>query len=369
MKREAELHVVPKRALLPQGPPLAWSDPEGLTEPPAHIRRMLVGNPLSTSDDDPVEVIATVGDCVAGRVYVLPGELRVEGDPVPALWGFDLMVSPRFRGMGLATKVVKCWHDQADTVLGNAINAISEAIYPRLGCTMFYTPARQLICRSQKFLQSYLRFGPGAGAASVLLDSAQRARRQLLGFWRPGHTRGLRAERVDRMSPEFDRALARQMAPVMAHRSAKWINWMLGCPEPDERGDFALYYVRDEEDRVVGYFILSRICPPLLRNRFENVTIGAVKDWMSFDEAEVDHLSIVLLGLRELMSWRVDVLMAVLPGFDDADIRVLRKFGFTSREHLRTSFLSLPSGPLAAEEYRRRENWWLPWANSDGLFL
>ena len=33
------------------------------------------------------------------------------------------------------------------------------------------------------------------------------------------------------------------------------------------------------------------------------------------------------------------------------------------------SFYSHPSGPLVGEEYRRKENWWLAWANSDGLYL
>jgi RimJ/RimL family protein N-acetyltransferase len=329
---------------------------------------MLLENPLSKSDDDPAQAVATVGDRVAGRVNLLPGELRVHGDPLAALWGFDLIVSPEFRGRGIATKVVNCWRDQMETVVGNAVNAISEPIYPRLGWAMFHTPAYHLICRSYRFLESYLRFAPAAGALSTLLDAAQGTRRHLSGFWRPERTRELRAERTGRMSEEFDALLARQMAPVMAHRSAEWINWMLACPEPDERENFRLYYVRNQEDRVVGYFVLSRIQSPLLRNRFRNVMVGAVKDWMIFDEDAADGLSVVLLGLRELLDWGVDVLLLVLPGSDEASIRVLRKFGFARREPLATSFYSHPSGALAGEEYRRQENWWLSWANCDGFY-
>lgn len=369
MTQDVKLHVAPKRALSPEGPRLEWSDPERLIDPPSHTRRMLLGNPLSESDDDPAAVFATIGDRVAGRIYLLPGELWVNGDSIPTLWGLDMMVSSEFRRMGLATTLLKYWCDQADTVTSTGINAITEAIYPRLGFSVFCTPAFQLICRSRKFIDSYLRLAPAAGALSLLLDGGQRARRQLRGFWRSGRTRELRAERVDQMSPEFDGALARPLAPVMAHRSARWINWMLACPDPDRRDDFALYYVRGPEDRVVGYFILSRTRPALLRNRFENVTIGAVKDWMSFDGEAVDGLSLALLGLRELIGWGVDVLMLVSTGFDEADTRALRKFGFTLRDPLRTVFFSHPSGPLAADEYRRQENWWLPWANDDGLFL
>lgn len=369
MTQDFELHVAPKRDLPPQGPVPGWSDPERLIDPPTHVRRMLRGNPLSESDDDPVVTFATFGDRVAGRVYLLPGELWGNGDSIPVLWGFNLMVSPEFRRKGLAVALLESWRDAADTVASTGINAITEAVYPRLGFSVFCTPAFQLICRSRKFIDSYLRLAPAAGALSLLLDGAQRARRQLRGFGRSGRARELRAERVDQMSPEFDGALARPLAPVMAHRSARWINWMLACPDPDRRDDFALYYVRDPEDRVVGYFILSRTRPALLRDRFENVTIGAVKDWMSFDEEAVDALSLALLGLRELIGWGVDVLMVVSTGFDEADTRALRKLGFAPRDPLRTVFFAHPSSPLAADEYRRQESWWLPWANDDGLFL
>jgi hypothetical protein len=250
------------------------------------------------------------------------------------------------------------------------VNEISAPIYPKLGWDLFPATRLQLILRSRRFVDGFVPARPLSAPLSMALDAALAGWRGLAGFSRLGAAAGLRVQREEKMSPEHDAALTVQRAPVMHHRSAAWINWLLECPNPELRDRYRLYTLR-EDDRVVGYFMVTLRHAKDLRGRFRDVEVGCLKDWAVFDpeRAESLALGVVLLALRELHAMGADVLMLTdnpLP----TDVReALPRIGFRPREPQRMSFYAHASSPLAAEKYHRRENWHVTEIDSDGFFL
>ena len=57
---------------------------------------MVLYNPLSRGDDDPCRALMLIDGYVAGHVGLLMAEVTVDGQPVPVLRGYNLLVSTRF---------------------------------------------------------------------------------------------------------------------------------------------------------------------------------------------------------------------------------------------------------------------------------
>ena len=169
------------------------------------------------------------------------------------------------------------------------------------------------------------------------------------------------------MSAEFDAALARPTAPVATHRSAAWVNWLLHSGKQDSRRENRLYYAKDKHGTAVGYFILQWARVALLAGRFKDVLIGTIKDWGTFDPSRADRHTVTLLGIQELLTHRADVYILTLSdaGLDSE----LRAVGARPRSAMRVVLHASPESPLAADEFRREENWQYTAADSDGFFV
>jgi hypothetical protein len=94
------LHVVRKADLETCEIYKQGSDPEKLAGFSPEKRAALLANPLSHSGDDPVQLVVTSGDTIAGKVDLIAGEINVAGQPTPTLWGSALFVAPEYRGSG-----------------------------------------------------------------------------------------------------------------------------------------------------------------------------------------------------------------------------------------------------------------------------
>ncbi|MFH1747430.1 MAG: GNAT family N-acetyltransferase [Planctomycetota bacterium] len=367
MAEEVCLHVVSKAEFGAGKIRPDWEDPEQMTAASPHVRRMLLDNPLSKSADDPVRIYVTVGSRLAGRLSVVMGEMLVKGEPLSVIWGSNLLVSPDFRGMGLGTKLVNCWSQLHHTVAGCGANPAAMAIYRKLGWIVFSTPSYFLVCHSRKFVAGYLRARAAAAVVSPVVDTLLASRRGLGRLFRGASTRGLGAELAESMPSDFDVLLARQLAPVVTHRSATWINWLLKSGADDEQRDYRLYFVRNARGGTVGYFMLQQRCLPLIGKRFKDVTIGSLKEWGIFDDQQVDASALVLLSIRASLAWGADAVQIQMSGDDVA--RVMHKVGSKVRDDLMVVLNAVPPSPLANQEYQIQGNWRFTPSEGDGFFV
>src|SRR4051812_32039289 len=95
-QEKVTLHVLRKGDIRSAAPP-SWNDPHklaGFTEPK---RAALLNNPLSRSDDDPVQILGLQGDTVIGKIDLIAGELLASNQPVPILWTSAYFVPEEFR--------------------------------------------------------------------------------------------------------------------------------------------------------------------------------------------------------------------------------------------------------------------------------
>jgi GNAT superfamily N-acetyltransferase len=365
MTEKVELCVLRKGEVRSGQLPASWEDPERHTVLSPAQRRMVLDNPLGGGDDDPCRALVIIDGYVAGHVGLLMSEVTVEGQRLPVLWGYNLLVSTRFRGRGIATKLLKCWQDHHHTAIGTNVNLESVGIYRKLGWTEFHTPHYFVVRRSRRFLEGYVGVPPLAALASPVVDAGLALRRGWGRLVAGRLNRRLRAEAVASLSPELDSLLARQSVPVVTPRSAAYIDYLLHAAEADDTRDTRLCLVRDESGAAVGYFIIQRKEPPLPSGRFRHVRRGSMRDWGIFDEGKADALSIALLATHEFFDWGGDAFKAVLP--DDGDGHVLRRLGFGAAESLCTVFHADPSSPLAGDEFKEQRAWRFTPAEADGL--
>lgn len=344
--------------------PAEWEDPEGIAVMPPHHRVMHLGNPLSQGDEDPVRAFVFVGNCIAGRVCLIPQTVSVRGEALPVLWGFDLLVSTAFRGKGLATKLIRAWQDEFDTAIGTNVNVPSVGIYRKLNWVEFHTHNFIAIHHSRKFVQGFVRWAPAAALAGPLVDAGMALRRLVGG---KGAKHDLTAEQVVSMPADYDARMSRQATPVVTHRSAAWVNWQLAVGAANEGREYRLYLVRDKSGEAVGYFILQRKPMPLLSGRFRDVMVGALRDWSIFDDERADALSLALLAARESAAWGADA--TLLPAHDAATIQGMRSLGFRAGEELRTVFHAVAPSSLVDEQYHDLAAWRFTPAEADGLVI
>jgi hypothetical protein len=327
---------------------------------------MVLENPLGSGDDDPCRALVLIDDYVAGHVGLMMAEVTANGRRVPVLWGYNLLVSTRFRGRGIATKLIKGWQDAHHTAIGTHVNLASVGIYRKLGWTEFHTPHYYMVRRSRRFLEGYKAVRPLAALASPFVDAGLALRRGWGRLVAAPRFR-LRVEAVDALSPELDTLLGRQSAPVVTHRSAAYINHSLQAAREDHARDLRLCLVRDESGALVAYFIVLRKVPPLLSGRFKGVRLGSMRDWGILDDDKADVVSLAQAAADEFFGWGGDALMAVLPGDDTG--RAMKRLGYGTTDPLYTLFHADPSSPLAGDEFKDQRAWHFTSGEADGLLI
>jgi GNAT superfamily N-acetyltransferase len=368
MSDKPEFAIQTKAELREGRIPGHWEDLDGITEVEAHHRPFLFDNPLSHSDDDPVRAYALFGNQVAGRLGMTIGEIRVDGESLQVLWGFNLFISKRFRRRGLAIELIRCWRDAHHTSIGMHVNLPSLGIYHKLGWTQVDTPNVYTILRIRKFIEGYAPWGPLGAVAGPPVDAALSIRRAVGRLGGPAPRRGLVAEPATRMPGDIDdEMLGRSRAAATTHRSVAWINWMLDVSDADDKRDAHLFLVRESGGRVVGYFIVQFVRRRLMSGRFRDLPVGSLMDWDVFDEGGADLHSLVLLAEAECRRLGAATFFATIK--DPGVARGLVKLGFRTAQPLRTLFHAVPPSPLVDPRFTSVDNWHVAPADDDGLFI
>jgi hypothetical protein len=198
-------------------------------------------------------------------------------------------------------------------------------VYTRLGYFDLPLQRNVLIRRTRPLLGPRLGTGAAARVATRAGDLAATAQRRLLGLVRWGRAGSLRLERREAFPAELEPRLRERAAPFSLHRSAAWLDWVLGESFADghRRG---LYLVVDAGGEPVGYFLLkARVYSGVTKWNLRGVNLGSLVDWQIFEPRAVRLEHLVLLALEALDEWDVDGVEVCV---SDADQVHLRRFGF-----------------------------------------
>jgi hypothetical protein len=331
-------------------------------------QRLLLANPLAGGEGDPVRIEARLGDALVGKISIVDGELLLRGERVRILWAAGLRVDEQHRrtsaGLMLLLKLQSLHHTLG--VMG--VSRMALPLYRKLGWADLSFDRYLLIRHSRPAWKHYLGEGWPARLAERPTDAALVAHRALLRAWTALRERGLRVERIEKLGDEFDPLFQRCARPVSVHRSARWLNWVIGFDAEDPGHRLQLCLVRDRQGRPLGEFIVTarRQVEPV-EDGFANFTLGAVKGWVVFDPERIDELGIVLLALRELERFDVDVAKVCVA--NAAVGSRLRRLGLIRRGKLAFLIKASAHSPLKAPADLQLSSWRVLPGDGDHFFF
>jgi hypothetical protein len=358
------LHVVTRERLREPDYGRAWQWPEGIQPLGGSTRELLLNNPLAVSEADPVQIVATTGAQVVGRVNLISGRLQVDAQDLPVLWGSGLDVAERFRHTGAGLMLMLRMGSIHPTVCVVGISKIVTPIYAKLRWEIFPMQRYVLLRHSAPVLGRYL--GSAAAAlARPFAGALLSVHSGLLRTWIGARASRFRVEEVQALPAELDAQLAATRAPAACHRSSTWVNWLLA----HHTGTRRLFVVHADGGKALGYFLVTtKFHATASSEGFQNLTLGSIKDWVALAPDELRELDLLLLATRELCrDPAVDAIEVCLP--EDAPGRALRRLGFLPKGDLKFLFKAAPGSPVATAPFRDRSRWWFRPADGDNFFF
>jgi hypothetical protein len=365
MTEAISVALLSKGQLRQASPYVQWDDPHGLAPIKADKLRCLLTNPLSESEDDPMQLLGLVGRRIVGRLDLFAGQVVLDGQTSPVLFGSALFVPPEHRhtGMGLMLmlKMQSLW--PATMVCG--ISQMVYPIYQKLRWTDFALPRFVLVRHSYPVMRRYLGEGLHSRLLAPVADVCLRA-------WQGGmrlRTRRPVVRDAELASlTDLDPAFASLPEPARCHRSAAWVSWLLENETTgDPRSRSACHGLYDGSGRLVAYYVVKLRFHALATQRnLRDLLLGSLSDWEVIDPSAVDEATIVQAAVRVLTEWGADAIDVCTD--DDALQEVLRGSGFLAAGELRLLFKASPRSPLSQERYRSRAAWRLRPCEGDHFF-
>jgi hypothetical protein len=331
-------------------------------------RDAFLANPLSQSDDDPVQVVVTIGERAVARFDMFMGRVHVGGEDVPVMWGSDLFVDPEFRKRGLGMQVSQALQDIHPIAAVCGVSARSRPIFYKLKWTDFQMPRHLVVRRSHSIIERFISVRPLATVASSLADFGLSLHR---GLWRTvgsRNRRGLTLEFADTMPASLDGRLAPADDRVTPHRSAAWINWLTTHTfEDDPSQKRRIVLVKDRSGDAVAYYVTkARFHAEASQHGIRNITIGSLQDWRVFETGRVDSFDIALFAMDTLIEDGADAVEVCMP--DPQASKRLSQYGFPSVGSLNLMFHAAEGSALYNPELHQPRRWLMRPAEGDNFF-
>jgi hypothetical protein len=331
-------------------------------------RDAFLANPLSQGDDDPAQVLVTIGERAVARFDMFLGRVHAGGEAVPVMWGSDLFVDPDFRKRGLGMQVSQALQDIHPVSAVCGVSARSRPIFYKLKWTNFQMPRHLVVRRSHSIIGRFISQRALATVASSLADFGLSLHR---GLWRTvgsRNRRGLTLEFVDAMPASLDERLTPVDGRVTPHRSAAWINWLATHYfEDDAAQKRRIVLVKDQGGETVAYYVTkSRFHPEASQHGIRNITIGSLQDWRVFEAGRVDSFDIALFAMDTLIEDGADAVEVCMP--DRQASKRLSQYGFPTVGSLNLMFHAAGGSALYNPEFHQSDRWLMRPAEGDNFF-
>jgi len=375
MSESVNIVVVKHGELRERACPSGLIDPHAILDPePAH-RAALLSNPLCTSDDDPVQVLAVAGQTIAGRIDVIPGIIRLAQPDgtradIRVLWGSSWFVPPEFRNTMAALMIIMKWQALWPAAAVVGISQMALPIYEKLKWVNVPMSRSVLICKSRPVVERYIGAGALGAVARIGADVGLFAHGVALKMWRRGPRSRLKVVPLQLAPQAWDEPLARISDSPTAGvaRSTAWTNWLLSNTfGGNSIARTGLFAVRDGDGRDLACFIVKdRLYETATARQFRNLHLGTLIDWAIFDELRISELDVVALAAGELRRRGVDAIEVC--STNEALGASLRRVGFVGAGQLAFMFRSPPKGPLGRDDLKTASAWRVRPSDGDNFF-
>jgi hypothetical protein len=311
-------------------------------------RAALLANPRRGDDDEPIQLIGTLGDRVIGRMDVVVGGAHTTTRPVRIAWGSGFHVPEEHRSTLMGVTLLLTMQRLFEAVGAAGPSQLAYPLYKGLRYHDVAMPRYVLLRHSRPVIERFVGPRRGTGAAAVLADLGLIPLRGAVAAWTAVRTRGLRTERTDTVTPELESRMALGPGVLLSfERSKAWLDWVLTHRfHEGQRHRRELHLVRDAAGAVVAYFLVkARHYPRASHHGFPNLYLGSLHDWWVFDEGAVELSQLLLLAVRAVAPWGVHALEVCLP--PDAQSLSLRRYGLVRVGEMHVVVRGEPGSPLA----------------------
>ena len=308
-------------------------------------RKFLLSNPLSLSDDDPVQLLGLSNGKVIGRLDVICGEIQIAVEKHRTLWGSNLYVPVQHRSTLMGMLLLLELQNITPLVSVCGVSQQALPLYQQLGWTEIAMPRYILFRRCNCIVRRYLGTNAALRAISEIANGVIR-----VGLWGLHLVPRLRAgaytvEQIEEPASVIDDLFAHCSRGVSAHRSSRWLQWILSNRlDSDEGGKAAAYVVRNRRGQVVAYFGLrAKRYPVVTHRQFPDVFLGSLKDWCIADQSGITYLDLIMLACRVFAEWNVDAVEVCATPDSPVSLRTL---GFIPAGALRFFAISDSKHPI-----------------------
>jgi GNAT superfamily N-acetyltransferase len=276
---------------------------------------------------------------VAGYRGIIPTVCLFDGRELPAVWGMDLYVLPRFRGLGLQ-RLLDQRLLEASNLRMSFPGELGAKIYAKQGYSIREDPQGLHVSLASAPLtngaagpRGLVRHAVSRARAVGLREATRRAvaRGRAISFraqtlrYRPGHTEIIDSPDPDELERLFFRYVNRDLATTL--RSAEFLRWRY--LEAPYRSELA-FYITDTHGRATHCAIVRYISTGIPRARILDV-FGDLED----EEGLSDLIRTVFRDAMERGLHYVSVL-----GSSQGFLRSLQREGFTWSHLMRFRWLS-----------------------------
>ena len=368
MPEDLTFRIVTKSDLARGGRYDDLEDPEGIATMSDEKRAAVLTNPLSTEDSDPVQVLALHSSRVIGRMDLIRSEIWKDGETCPIYWCSALDVPVHYRGTGAGLLLILKTQSIHHTVGVCGVSRDAHPVYQRLGWMDFEMSRWVLPLTVRPLYERYVKRHIPIPLLVRVSDHAltlnNTIRRRVFGR----HNGTARCRRVDRMTGEIEPKLIEHSEPIFSHRSAQWINWLLENKFSKSPSRIQhLYHIYDENNTVIGYFLIKTEHYPLLSQYgLPDVTMGSLMDWCIFDDQLLNQQAIIRLAIGELLKHELDAIEIF--AMDEREGAFLKKMGFRRMRSLKFMFKASKQSQLSDRRSQCRELWRIMPADGDNFF-
>lgn len=326
---------------------------------------MQLASPVGQQGTDTLLLIsAQLGNQPIGHMHFISGLLHAGDREIPVLWGSGLVVLPEHRSTGAGLMILLRLRAKAIASGAVGVSKLALPIYSQLGWLHLEAERHLLIRRSAPILQRWIRKPVLLRLASWLVDLPLALQRLILTAAIRLRLRRFRVEVTARMPEELDAQISRLEKPLKCHRSARWLNWALNSgPQQNNR---RLHLIRNDDGRVLGYFMTSLMHHDEADGgNIRNIRLASAKDWMSFDEKELDDAGVLMLALKTLLNMQADAIEICVPERDTG--QTLRRLGMLRKGALHAAIRLPPDLKALQEELSNSGQFWFRPADGDGF--
>lgn len=301
-------------------------------------------------------------DVIAGHLGIIPVSIKVKNNSYATVWGRDMIVSPEWRGQGIASllfdTIMKKVKNSTIFFLLAGLNDYAVSIYKKLGFIhLGYIPLYVRIIRLDAILRKRIRNKNLLNLLNILGNIFLKI--VYMPSWRSNtRSKSILVTKIRRFDSSFD-VLWRKASlsfPIIVKRDMANLNWRF-VDQP--YWEYIIFKAVDKkEEELKGYAVLRE-------GKSQGLHTGVVTDFFAQPDDRETLIALINFIIRYFEK-RTSVDLIRCDIMNRKFERILRKFGFINiRSNTHFMVANINKNIVDPKFIINRNNWFINYADCD----